>query len=128
MVQLAQRQAIRHDRLSSRMAIRQDVCCVQELGVIVQTADRAANAVGKYDPGAEPRLVDPLLHHARDVPTTREIMRASELRHRWLVRLDRERETAGIVADDVHGKDGGVPTWGDAGKVHQGRLTFERST
>ena len=47
MMEFAQRQAVRHNGLSSRVAVRQDVRRIQELRMVVQTADRAANAVGE---------------------------------------------------------------------------------
>src|SRR2546425_12310490 len=63
-VQLAQRQPVRHDRLAPRMPVRQDVRRVEQL-LVPQPADGALLAVGPQHPLPELLLVHALLAEAR---------------------------------------------------------------
>ena len=69
MMERAQRNTVRHDRLSLRMAIGQDVCRLQQL-LVLQLADRAMALVGLDYPQTERLLMQPLLDLARDVATS----------------------------------------------------------
>ena len=67
-VQLAQRQPVRHHRLAPRMPVRQDVCRVEQL-LVSQPADGALLAVGPQHPLPELLLVHALLAEPRHIRT-----------------------------------------------------------
>ena len=74
MVQLAQRQSVRHDRLAARMAVGQDVHRVEQL-LVAQAVDGALLAVGPQDPLPELLLVHALLADARHVRSAYGLLR-----------------------------------------------------
>ena len=69
MMERAQGNAVRHDRLSPRMAIGQDVCSVQQL-LVPQPAHRAVVPVGLDYPQTERLLMQAVLDLSRDVATS----------------------------------------------------------
>src|SRR2546426_2870257 len=75
-VQLAQRQPVRHDRLAPRMPVRQDVRRVEQL-LVPQPADGALLAVRPQHPLPELLLVHALLAEARHVRTPYGVFRPS---------------------------------------------------
>ena len=68
MVNLTQGESIGHDRVSARMAIREDVCCLQQLGV-PKASHSTTLSIGLQDTSAELLLVHPSLCHHGDVFT-----------------------------------------------------------
>src|SRR5262245_40754984 len=100
-MELAEGEAVRHNRLPLRLSAGQDVRSVEQL-LVAQTADRAAFAVGAQDTLAECLLMDALPGQPRNVRPAPLLsgFTDSELIRR---RLSTQRSHTDIV--DLHGED-----------------------
>lgn len=105
-MELAQGQSIRDTRLPLRVAIRDNVRCLQQL-MMPQAANRAVLAIPREHPLPERLLVEPLAHKPGDVPSAEVRFDAGD----WsrnphelaLIDGDREGQRRRVVPDDVDG-------------------------
>ena len=127
-MQLAEREAVRHDRLSLGMAVRKDVRRLQKF-VVSESADGAALMVGAEHTLAKATLVETLPNHCSDItPPRHQRRRIFDLPFDRLADLivDRydEGRRFGVIIDNEYRPRYLVEARDDAVKIDQRSLSL----
>jgi len=129
-VELAECEAVRNDRLAARVPVRQDMCGFQQL-LVPEVADRTALTIGGEDPLTEALLMQSLARVAGHVlPASlclhRLLDARPEVQQSHIINGNLESERSGIIADDVDGPDWEIAARHQAIQVDERDLTLHR--
>src|SRR5690242_4222519 len=130
MMDLTQPKSVGDQRLTTRVAVLQNVRRVEKLGV-TEAADRALLAIRVEHESAEVLLVKPLHHSTGDIASprggehrirTRGTCSSAHERVRF-IGDEREFESFRVIAGDIDGENGVIDTRIDSNQIEQRPLS-----
>jgi hypothetical protein len=127
-MQLAERETIRHDWFTVGLPVGNDVSCIEEVGV-AESTDRAAVVVCAKYSRSEQRLVQSIESQSGEVPAgDQSVFSAHIFQVRCIAETEGELVTSRIFFNEANGINGEIDPSIDTDEIGQGPSLSKRSS